>query len=199
MGVQRLDYLYCVLCSLVTLKTHLLEMASRSSKKTDNEDFVELDVKHMAREAEGIVEMITKYASEGSNPKQLAIGGVSGWVTGYVAMKIGKTVATAVGGSLILLQLAHHKGYISVNWSKVNKDLEGASNKLAKSGNDPAMPKFLNKAADYLDDKAEKASRMLIKKKSKAHRWYRRFVLKRTSPEKENFFIWASLSVPLVE
>ena len=66
-------------------------------------------------------------------------------VTGYVAMKIGKTVATAVGGSLILLQLAHHKGYISVNWSKVNKDLEGASNKLAKSGNDPAMPKFLNK------------------------------------------------------
>jgi len=65
-------------------------------------------------------------------------------------MKIGKTVATAVGGSLILLQLAHHKGYISVNWSKVNKDLEGASNKLAKSGNDPAMPKFLNKVQQVI-------------------------------------------------
>merc|ERR1712071_547875 len=145
-----LDYLYCVLCSLVTLKTHLIEMASRSSKKTDNEDFVELDVKHMAREAEGIVEMITKYASEGSNPKQLAIGGVSGWVMGYVAMKIGKTVATAVGGSLILLQIAYHKGYISVDWSKVNKDLEGASKKLAKRGNESSVSNMIDKVQNTI-------------------------------------------------
>ena len=65
-------------------------------------------------------------------------------------MKIGKTIATAVGGSLILLQFAHHKGYISVDWSKVNKDLEGAQKKLAKSGNDPSLPQMLDKVTRLL-------------------------------------------------
>ena len=65
-------------------------------------------------------------------------------------MKIGKTLATAVGGSLILLQIAAHKGYINVNWSKVNKDLEGASRKLAKSGSDPSVPQLLDKVLSSL-------------------------------------------------
>lgn len=60
-------------------------------------------------------------------------------------MKIGKTVATAVGGSLILLQIASHKGYININWNKVNKDLEGASKKLAQSSSDPSIPQMLDK------------------------------------------------------
>jgi len=60
-------------------------------------------------------------------------------------MKIGKTVATAVGGSLILLQIAHHKGYISVDWSKVNKDLEGASKKIAKSGKESSVSNLIDK------------------------------------------------------
>lgn len=60
-------------------------------------------------------------------------------------MKIGKTVATAVGGSLILLQIANHKGYINVNWSKVNKDLEGATKKLTQGKSDPSIPQMLDK------------------------------------------------------
>ena len=60
-------------------------------------------------------------------------------------MKIGKTIATAVGGSLILLQIANHKGYINVNWSKVNKDFEGATKKLAQRGSDPSIPQMLDK------------------------------------------------------
>lgn len=34
-------------------------------------------------------------------------------------MKIGKMAAVTVGGSIILLQLANHKGYININWDKV--------------------------------------------------------------------------------
>jgi len=127
-------------------------MASKVIKRKNDEE--ELDVtelaKDVAKEAEGIVQMITKYASEGSNPKQIAIGSVSGWVTGYVAMKIGKTVATAVGGSLILLQIAYHKGYISVDWSKVNKDLEGASKKLAKRGNESSVSNMIDKVQNTI-------------------------------------------------
>lgn len=34
-------------------------------------------------------------------------------------MKIGKAVAIAVGGSIILLQIANEQGYINVNWDKL--------------------------------------------------------------------------------
>ena len=47
-------------------------------------------------------------------PKQLAVGGAAGWTAGYLTMKAGKMAATAIGGSLLLLQIAHHKGYIKV-------------------------------------------------------------------------------------
>lgn len=60
-------------------------------------------------------------------------------------MKIGKTIATAVGGSLILLQIANHKGYINVNWSKMNKDLDCATKKLTHVGSDPSIPQMLDK------------------------------------------------------
>ena len=43
-------------------------------------------------------------------PKQLAVGGVAGWLSGYVTMKAGKMAATAIGGTLLLLQIAHRKG-----------------------------------------------------------------------------------------
>ena len=47
-------------------------------------------------------------------PKQIAVGGAAGWTAGYLTMKAGKMAATAIGGTLILLQIAHHKGYIKV-------------------------------------------------------------------------------------
>ena len=51
-----------------------------------------------------------KEASKAPAPKQIGIGAACGWVSGYVMMKVGKAAATAVGGSLILLQIAHYKG-----------------------------------------------------------------------------------------
>ena len=47
-------------------------------------------------------------------PKQIAVGGAAGWTAGYLTMKAGKMAATAIGGTLLLLQIAHHKGYIKV-------------------------------------------------------------------------------------
>ena len=65
-------------------------MASRFPKKNNTE---ELDVselaKDVAKEAEGIVQIFTKYASEGSNPKQIALGGVSGW---YLVLILSKFI-----------------------------------------------------------------------------------------------------------
>lgn len=47
--------------------------------------------------------------------------------TGFLTMKVGKVVAVAVGGSIILLQIASNEGYITIDWSKITKK----ANKLA--------------------------------------------------------------------
>lgn len=45
-------------------------------------------------------------------------------------MKVGKVAAIAVGGGIILLQIANHNGYINVNWSKINKKIDKISDKV---------------------------------------------------------------------
>ena len=46
----------------------------------------------------------------------MAVGGATGWIAGYMTMKLGKMAATAIGGTLLILQIAHHKGYIKVRF-----------------------------------------------------------------------------------
>ena len=48
-------------------------------------------------------------------PKQMLVGGTAGWLAGYTTMKLGKMAATAIGGTLLILQIAHHKGYIKAS------------------------------------------------------------------------------------
>lgn len=43
---------------------------------------------------------------ESSATKQIVVGGVGGWVSGYVAAKFGKTAATAAGGTILMLHVS---------------------------------------------------------------------------------------------
>jgi hypothetical protein len=52
-----------------------------------------------------MVKRILKDLSKAPAPKQLAVGAGAGWLVGYMTMKVGKAAATAVGGSLLLLQV----------------------------------------------------------------------------------------------
>lgn len=45
-------------------------------------------------------------------------------------MRVGKVAALALGGGIILLQIANEKGYINVNWDKVNKNLDKVADKV---------------------------------------------------------------------
>lgn len=45
-------------------------------------------------------------------------------------MKIGKITACAVGGGIIMLQIAAHQGYININWDKVMKKAEDITDKV---------------------------------------------------------------------
>ncbi|KAL8180992.1 UNVERIFIED_CONTAM: FUN14 domain-containing protein 2 [Gekko kuhli] len=65
---------------------------------------------------------------------QLAIGGVTGWCTGFIFQKVGKLAATAVGGGFFLLQIANHTGYIKVDWQMVERDVSKAKEQLKFHG-----------------------------------------------------------------
>ena len=56
----------------------------------------------------GISELIKNYLrdlNKASKAKQLTVGAITGWTAGYVASKFGKIAATAIGGSLLLIQV----------------------------------------------------------------------------------------------
>nr|ACO10331.1 FUN14 domain-containing protein 1 [Caligus rogercresseyi]ACO11109.1 FUN14 domain-containing protein 1 [Caligus rogercresseyi] len=72
--------------------------------------------------SKGMMRNFMSSLKKSSAPKQLAVGAGMGWCAGYLTMKVGKMAATAVGGSLLLLQIAHYKGYIRVDWSKMTDD-----------------------------------------------------------------------------
>lgn len=48
-------------------------------------------------------------------------------------MKIGKFAAFAVGGSIILLEIAHQEGLIKINWSKLDKSVDRLADKVESS------------------------------------------------------------------
>jgi hypothetical protein len=58
-----------------------------------------------------MVKKILKDLSKAPAPKQLAVGAGAGWLVGYLTMKVGKAAATAVGGSLLLLQVTVYQKF----------------------------------------------------------------------------------------
>jgi len=48
-------------------------------------------------------------------------------------MKIGKFAAFAVGGSIILLEIAHQEGLIKINWTKLDKSVDKLADKVEAS------------------------------------------------------------------
>ncbi|XP_076806102.1 FUN14 domain-containing protein 1-like [Clavelina lepadiformis] len=53
----------------------------------------------------------------------VAVAGLGGWAVGYLFKKVGRVAATSVGGGLCLMQLAYQSGYITINWNKLNRDM----------------------------------------------------------------------------
>lgn len=45
-------------------------------------------------------------------------------------MRVGKVIAISVGGGIILLQIANEKGYININWNKVNNKIDKVTDKV---------------------------------------------------------------------
>ena len=59
----------------------------------------------MGKDGDYTVKKVLKDLSKASPPKQIAVGRGSGLVAGYLTMKAGKSVASIIGGSIIILQV----------------------------------------------------------------------------------------------
>merc|ERR1719309_500460 len=90
----------------------------------------ELEVFGSSAETSGMLEKFSNDLRKAPAPKQMAVGGVAGWCAGYLTMKAGKMAATAIGGTLLLLQIAHHKGYVKVDWNKMTSDSATVADKI---------------------------------------------------------------------
>ncbi|XP_021925864.1 FUN14 domain-containing protein 2 isoform X2 [Zootermopsis nevadensis] len=106
-------------------------MASSSgaskSKREDKNDLIDID--DISNGTKGFIDKVLGDVGKSSAVKQLLLGSISGWCTGFITMKVGKLIAVVVGGSIILLQVANHQGYIKVDWDKVHKQVEKVEDK----------------------------------------------------------------------
>lgn len=68
--------------------------------------------------------------------------------TGFVTMRIGKLAALAVGGGILILQVANHKGYISIDWDKVTKKADKVTDKIEEAVTGET-PKLMDKVSIF--------------------------------------------------
>ncbi|XP_076640358.1 FUN14 domain-containing protein 1 isoform X2 [Colletes latitarsis] len=141
---------------------------SKKSKDDANKEECNIDI---SKEAKSIIDQILGDVSKKSATKQIIIGTTSGWVTGFVTMKVGKIAAFAVGGGIIMLQIAAHQGYIKINWDKIQKKAEKISDKVEEKVTGEG-PKFMDKVERYVDKKLDKAEQLLKNGETRTRRWY---------------------------
>ncbi|XP_029674843.1 FUN14 domain-containing protein 2 isoform X3 [Formica exsecta] len=122
-------------------RTKMSIPAVKKSKEDANKEAYSIDA---SKEARSMLEKIMGDVSKSSATKQILIGTTSGWVTGFVTMKVEKIAACAVGGGIIMLQIAAHQGYIKINWDKITRKAEKITDKMEEKITGEG-PKFMDK------------------------------------------------------
>jgi FUN14 domain-containing protein 1 len=90
-------------------------------------------------------------------------------------MRVGKTAALALGGGIILLEIANEKGYIKINWDKVQKNLDKVTDTVEEKVSGQA-PGWMDKVERYMDRQVDKAESTFKKKQGEAKSWYSRWI-----------------------
>jgi len=119
----------------------------KNSKEEENIDLAN----EMAKESKDFIDSVLVDVSKVSATEQLVLGSVSGWCTGYLSMKVGKVVAVALSGGIILFLYANHQGYIKINWDKVYKDVDEVTGKIKEKASAEG-PKWMDKAHKFARD-----------------------------------------------
>lgn len=127
--------------------------------------------KDASKEIKGYIEKAFGDCSKMAIAKQIIIGTTSGWVTGRVTAKVGTIAAFALGGGIVMLQIAVHKNYISINWDKLRRKAEKIADKIEEEITNE-QPHLLDKVERFVDRKIDKAEELLRNGRSRTRRWY---------------------------
>ncbi|XP_030556645.1 FUN14 domain-containing protein 1B isoform X1 [Drosophila novamexicana] len=120
---------------------------------------------------------------------QIIIGVSSGWVTGYTTIKFGKFAAFAIGGSIILMEIAHQEGFIKIDWPKLSRSVDKIAEKV-ESSISPHDTNWLDKTERYLDRKLDKAEDKLKGKTIKVRKWYAKYIGDEEGPKINDLHIF---------
>ena len=74
--------------------------------------------------------------SQSNNVQQVALGGGSGLLCGYVGGKIGRAAVAAVGGAILVLTAAQHRGLVTINWGQLQRTSEAVVQDAERSAPD---------------------------------------------------------------
>lgn len=55
---------------------------------------------------------------------QVTFGGLAGYAVGYALKKLGRLLAVALGLLFVAVQLLAQAGYIQVDWTRIQRDVE---------------------------------------------------------------------------
>ncbi len=55
---------------------------------------------------------------------QMTFGGLAGYAVGYTLKKVGRLLALVLGLLFVALQLLAQGGYVQVDWTRIQKDVE---------------------------------------------------------------------------
>jgi FUN14 domain-containing protein 1 len=119
-------------------------MASPAVKKSEIEEANDSIIDEISNDTKGFIDRVLGDVGKSSSTIQLLLGSISGWFTGLITMKVGKSLAFAVGGGIILFQIAIHKGYIKVNWDKIHKKFDNVEEKATVQS-----PKWMEKVGAF--------------------------------------------------
>ncbi|XP_020290552.1 FUN14 domain-containing protein 2 [Pseudomyrmex gracilis] len=146
-----------------------------SSPKTSKEIANKKSSTDTSKDVKPLVEKVFGDISKSSATKQILIGSASGWITGFVTMKVGKVAACAVGGGIIILQIATDQGYIKINWDKIKNKAEKITDKVEEkiTGEKADM---MDKVERYIDKKLDKTQRLLKQGEQRTRRWYHKLI-----------------------
>jgi len=77
-------------------------------------------------------------------------GGVAGFCSGFACKKIGKAVAIVFGGLFVGFQIAAQKGYLQVDWKKIEKDVASVCDIPYNDGMEIDQEEITNRSMQYV-------------------------------------------------
>lgn len=112
------------------IKTNSYNITSNASKEDMSSD---INIQDFSKESESIIYKVIKGIGKSTATQQLILGTASGYLSGYLMMKVVKVAAVIVGSGMILLQIANHNGYAKINSDMIYKNVEEQVDKIEVS------------------------------------------------------------------